>query len=330
MNPPKSLHLIANELTLVERKLLEPDPDRHQAVNGAIAHLFASGGKRLRPTVALLAFRLLQADPCTCGSCQRCEQGISLAAAVEMLHTATLVHDDIIDGALTRRGAPTLNASWSPGATILTGDYLFARAAELATLTGSVVVMRLFSRALMTICNGELHQLLRERHQLLDRAGYLQRIYAKTGALFVLAAEASGVLAEADSETLEALRVFGRELGIAFQIVDDLLDFVGSESQVGKPLGSDLAQGLVTLPAIYFLETSPDDERILNVVRGRRGREATQAALEAVRNSEAIELSEAEARQHAARAEEALLRLPEGDCRQALLDLADYAVNRQS
>jgi geranylgeranyl pyrophosphate synthase len=258
-----------------------------------------------------------------------CQRVISLAAAVETLHTATLVHDDIIDGALVRRGVPTLNATWSPGATILTGDYLFARAADLAARTGDVAIMQLFAQTLITICNGELHQLLADRRQLIDRSEYLRRIYAKTGALFMLAAKASGVLAAAGDDVLGHLHTYGRELGIAFQIVDDLLDVVGSESQVGKPLGSDLAQGLVTLPVICFLEQYPGDDRILTALYGASKAEHVPVALEAIRNSEAIEQTRDEALQHVTRAREAMLNLPDNRFRQALLDLADHSAQRQ-
>jgi geranylgeranyl pyrophosphate synthase len=319
LKKPTFLELVAAELALVEQKMREPDPDRHPAVNDAVAHLINSGGKRVRPTVVLLVCNLLQAD---------CERGIHMAAAVEMLHTATLVHDDIIDGSLIRRGNPTLNATWSPGATILTGDYLFARAAELAAQTDNVTVMRLFARALMTICNGELGQMFNARTKSTDRDEYYQRIYAKTGALFVLAAEAAGVLAGAADEARADLRTFGKELGVAFQIVDDLLDFVGSETQVGKPLGSDLSQGLVTLPTICFLERHPDDERVLDVLHGRRSPQYVQLALEAVRNSSAIDLAKEEAQEHARLAKLALSNLPDNLYRQALLELADYTVQR--
>jgi geranylgeranyl pyrophosphate synthase len=268
----------------------------------------------------LLVCKLLDAD---------CRRAVNLAAAVEMLHTATLVHDDIIDGALVRRGNPTLNSTWSPGATILTGDYLFARAADLAAQTDSVTVMRLFAQALMTICNGELHQLFNARQPLVDRDDYYQRIFAKTGSLFVLAGEAAGVLAGVDKEARSNLRSFGRELGIAFQIVDDILDFVGSEAQVGKPLGSDLAQGLVTLPTICFLENNPGDERVLSVLQGKRSANYLQVALDAVRDSEAIPQAEAVARKHASAAKAALQELPANRYRQTLLELADYTVQRE-
>ena len=161
------------------------------------------------------------------------------------------------------------------------------------------------------------------------RKDYFRRIFAKTGALFVLATEAAGVLAGAEAKTLANLHTFGEKLGTAFQIVDDLLDYVGTEAQVGKPLGSDLAQGLVTLPAICFLESHPDDDRVLRVLNGRRRPEDIQDALQAVRNSEAVAQTKQEAIRRADTAKVALLDLPDNRYRQALLELADFTVERQ-
>lgn len=312
-------------MKLVERRMLEPDPDRHEAVNQAIIHLVNSGGKRIRPTIVLLVCKMLSAGYPLCD-----DRTVHLAAAVEMLHTATLVHDDIIDGALIRRGNPTLNASWSPGATILTGDYLFARAASMASRTESVRVMQLFSQALMTICNGELHQLFSNGQPFTNRGAYYRRIFSKTGALFVLSSEAAGVLSKADEFTQGSLRTFGHQLGIAFQIVDDLLDFVGDESEVGKPLGSDLAQGLVTLPVIYYLETAPNDGIIHKALEQRHDRKYIEAALAAVRDSSAIQRTRETAQEHIALAKAALLNLPDNQFRKALLELASYTAERES
>jgi geranylgeranyl pyrophosphate synthase len=315
----RSLELVAQELALVEARMLEEDPRQHEVVTRAVVHLIRSGGKRIRPVTALLTCQMLGAD---------CRLAVNLAAAVEMLHTATLVHDDIIDGSLIRRGNPTLNATWSPGATILTGDYLFARAADLASQTENVAVMRLFSQALMNICNGELQQMFATQHHAVDRESYLQRISAKTASLFVLATEAAGVLAQVSPEIRVDLHQYGAELGLAFQIVDDLLDFAGSEAQVGKPLGSDLAQGLVTLPVILFLEQSPGDQRILAVLEGQRGAAPIRLAVDAIRDSGVVDRVREEAARHSQLARQALENLPDNVCRQALIDLAEYTVHR--
>jgi geranylgeranyl pyrophosphate synthase len=254
---------------------------------------------------------------------------INLAAAVEMLHTATLVHDDIIDGSLMRRGVSTLNASWSPGATILTGDFIFARAAQLAAATKNVRVISIFSETLMTICNGELHQLFDGRAGQREREAYYARIEAKTASLFALASQAAAVLARIDESLIQSMRRFGQKLGMAFQIVDDVLDFTGQEDYVGKPLGSDLRQGLVTLPTIYFLESHSADERVLAVLNGSRHRQMfIEEAIEAIRESSAIPKSMDEARRFVNEAKIALEDFPASDERDRLTSLADYVVDR--
>ncbi|MEN8098344.1 MAG: polyprenyl synthetase family protein [Chloroflexota bacterium] len=312
------IDLIADQLERVEEKLREPDPTRHSAINLAVDHLLG-GGKRVRPAVVLLTCGMLKAD---------FDSAVNLAAAVEMLHTATLVHDDVIDGSMVRRGIPTLNANWSDGATILTGDYFFARAADLAAQTNNVVVMRLFARALMTICNGELRQMFTSNGITIDRDEYIERIFAKTGALFVLSTEATSVLAGASSPAQQSLYSFGRELGIAFQIVDDLLDFVGSQDRVGKPLGSDLAQGLITLPTLLYLEDNPGDELTLKILRGEHTPSDLSQALHQIRESSAIDRTREEAARHVKLAKQELESFDDNPYHQALHQVADLAVLR--
>ena len=308
------------QIQQVEARMREMSAAAHPALASALHYLLQSGGKRARPAVTLLTGDALHAP---------LEGLINLAGAVELLHTATLVHDDIIDGALLRRGVSTLNASWSPGATILTGDFIFARAAQLAAATGSVRVMSLFAECLMTICNGELTQLFEGRGGERERQAYYDRIFAKTASLFALASEAAAVLATHEEQIIAEMRRFGQKLGMAFQIVDDILDFVGEESAVGKPLGSDLQQGLVTLPTLYFLERYPEDGRVAAVLNGhKRDPERMSQALTAIRESDAIQLALAEARDFAAEAKRALRVLSSSGERAALAALADYVVNR--
>jgi geranylgeranyl pyrophosphate synthase len=311
---------IQPDLQAVEAKMREAALDnQHPALTSALEHLLASGGKRVRPAVALLSARLFDAEP---------GRAVSLAAAIEMLHTATLVHDDLIDGSLLRRGLPTLNAQWTPGATVLTGDFLFARAAELASETDSVRVMGVFSRTLMIIVNGEINQMFVGRGEAL-REGYLRRIYAKTASLFAVAAEAAAILGEADERTITAMRFFGREVGMAFQIVDDILDFTGDEARLGKPVGSDLRQGLFTLPVLYYMEQNPDDRDIIALLNGRTADgERVERVVRAVRDSGAISLALNEAKAYVARARGTLATMPDNVYRQALMDLGDYFVSR--
>jgi geranylgeranyl pyrophosphate synthase len=291
----------------------------HPALGEVLDHLIAGGGKRVRPSLALLVSYLYPVEP---------RRAISLAAAIELLHTATLVHDDLIDGALVRRGNPTVNATWTPGATVLTGDFLFARAADLAAQTDNVQVMHLFARTLMIICSGEIHQML-DRRIGLDRQKYYDRIYAKTAALFAVAAEAAAVLGDAPAPEITALREYGEQLGMAFQVVDDVLDFVSDESKLGKPVGSDLRAGLVTAPTLWFLEQNPAAIVINGILNdGRQDQASIRAAVELIRASGAIEASLDEARRFIRRSQVALELVPPGEYRDALWELADFVVDR--
>ncbi len=292
-----------------------PPPD----LSPVIDYLVSSGGKRVRPALALLVSHIYPTHS---------EKITALAAAIEMLHTATLVHDDLIDGALLRRGNPTLNAAWTPSATVLTGDLLFARAADLAAQTENVRVMRLFAQTLMVICSGEIKQMF-DRRADLRRERYYDRIYAKTAALFAVATEAAGVLGGAPEPAVIALRDYGEHLGMAFQIVDDVLDFVSDEERLGKPVGSDLRASLVTLPTLSFLEQNHDHKLINDVLgNGRRDDASIQAAVNTICESGAIEASLDEARRFVRRSQAALEVLPSSRYRDALWELSDFVVER--
>jgi len=271
------LDLVREELQRVEQKMREASQVEYAHLATVLDDLLKSGGKRLRPALVLLSTKFHPADP---------EKTISLAASVEMLHTATLVHDDMVDNSLVRRGNPTLNATWNSGATVLAGDFLFALAAGLAAETENVRVMSIFAQGLMTICRGELRP------------------------------------------EVQALREYGRTLGMAFQIVDDVLDFVGDERELGKPVGSDLRQGIVTLPALYFHEMHPADDALIKVLNDPR-EEAVKAVVAAIRESGAVESALNEARAFAQRSRKSLQILPHNEYRQAMLDLADYVVERR-
>ena len=311
--------LVRPALDEVEARMRQRVGEPHAALENAIDHLLSSGGKRVRPTVVLLTAGMFGGDR---------QRAITLAAAIEMLHTATLVHDDLIDGALLRRGNPTLNAQWTPAATVLTGDYIFARAAHLAAQTDSLVVMEMFSRTLMTIVGGEISQLFRTRSGDLRR-DYFDRIYAKTASLFEVSTEAAAVLSGASSVQTAQAKAVGYNLGVAFQIVDDVLDFVGNQQEVGKPLASDLRQGILTLPALLAIDGRPVAENFVEAILDRR---LDPAVLEdliwQVRTSDAIARSLDEARAYAHHAQDALASLPAGNERDALSDLAAYIVQR--
>lgn len=294
--------------------------DCNQDLRAAIEHLLTAGGKRIRPTLVLLVGNMIGGNS---------EPLVTLGAAVELLHTATLVHDDLIDGALLRRGSETLNARWSSAATVLTGDFLFARAARLASETDNTALMRLFANTLATIVNGELTQLFSARG-VINRENYYQRIYAKTASLFEMSTQAAAMVTTDDAEIIDTLRKFGYELGMAFQIVDDLLDFTGEQATVGKPLGSDLLQGLVTLPAIYFTEMNPNHPDVRSLAAGGWGdAERMERLVQSIRKSDAIQMAMHEAEQAVKRAIAHLLSFEDCIERTALEDLAKYVVDRR-
>jgi geranylgeranyl pyrophosphate synthase len=323
------LEPVAADLERVEQKLREPAHPEYPELTAALQSLLESGGKRLRPALALLAGSLYDCDR---------EKLVSLAASVEMLHTATLVHDDLIDGAMLRRGNSTLNARWNMGATVLTGDYLFARAAALAAETDHVRVMAIFANTLMTICTGELRQIFDrgELPRVSDDEGwaaalerYNHRIHAKTASLFAAATESASVLGHAPEGEAIALREYGRLLGTGFQIVDDILDFEGNEDVLGKPVGSDLREGIVTLPVLYFLRQHPDDEQVAAVVSGHGDNGLVRDVVDAIRGSGAIEQAMERARTLIAQSQAALSALPGGQPRDSLHALAEYTVSRK-
>ena len=293
----------------------------HPELRAALELLLSSGGKRVRPAVALLSGGMLRGEE---------DRLITLAAAIELLHTATLVHDDLIDGALLRRGTATLNAQWTPAATVLTGDYIFARAAMLAADTDSVGVMHLFAETLATIVNGELTQLFSSKG-LASRDNYFKRIYAKTASMFELATEAAAMLSPVDMRTQKKMRSFGYQIGIAFQIMDDVLDLAGEQREIGKPVASDLRQGLLTLPVLDFMEANPGNPEIQAILDGKRvSEERMENLVEMIRESGVIADAIREAHNYVERALEILDGMPEGPERRALAELAEYFVSRNT
>jgi len=315
--------IIRSDLDLVEQKLREGSDEIFPPLAEAMLNLVSSGGKRLRPALAVLASRF--------GPSVQRERVICLGAAVETLHTATLVHDDLIDGARVRRGHRTLNATWATAPVVLAGDYLFARAAGFAADTYSVKVVQLFAAALRTICDGELRQFFGAFNLDQDQETYYARIFSKTASLFAMAAEAGSILGSADAATVEALRSYGRNLGMSFQIEDDMLDFIGNEQVLGKPVGNDLRQGIVTLPVYYFLRDAArrDEWRAgLDPSNPQRGAVIEQLVDE-VRLSPAIDACWTEAQSFARQAQEALAGLPDIEEKRRLLTLAETLLRRE-
>ena len=295
-------------------------------VTQLIGDIVSAGGKRLRPTLLLLAARAFRYDLDTL---------VTAAAGVELLHTASLVHDDTIDRAALRRGKPTLNSRLSSGAVILVGDYLFAQSAMLAAATENTRVVAIFASTLGDICEGQLREMF-DAHRLdQTRDEYDRRIYGKTAALFAGAAEMGWVIGGAPPATVAELRAFGRDLGMAFQVMDDVLDVRADTADLGKPAGNDLRQGTVTLPTMLYAaglaDGSAEADHLRAVVAGENeDAAAIDAVVWAIRASGAIEAATAVAEDHVARAKARLAVVPDAETRALLEDVADFALARAS
>jgi len=314
--------LVRDDLGRVEDLLREHYPGQHEAIGVAVDHLVGGGGKRLRPALVLLSAYL-------CGA--EMAQAAFAAAAVEMLHTATLIHDDLIDGALVRRGMETLNVQWSPSVTVLTGDYVFAYAAYLAARANSVQLMRRFSETLMVICNGEIQQMFNGRHDPPDRQEYEQRIYAKTASLLAMSAESGPILGGAEESTTMALRTYGEQLGMAFQIVDDVLDYSATDAGWGKQVGKDFLEGKATLPLIIAFHCASAKDKLLIkkfFKKPERTGEDYTRLMKIIKRANALETAGQRAVENVETAKKHLKAFPDSPAKKALLDLADYVVSR--
>jgi geranylgeranyl pyrophosphate synthase len=312
---------IQSGIEAVEKLMLTQADDYNGDLKSALSILLSSGGKRIRPRIILLLGNILNVNE---------ETLITLASAIELLHTATLVHDDLIDGALLRRGVATLNSKWSAAATVLTGDFIFASAAYLAAKTNSIEVMKVFSTTLMTIVNGEVNQLFNSRCNT-SKSDYYQRIYAKTASLFETSTHTTSILSSVSELDRDRMRRFGYELGMAFQIVDDVLDYSGSQAVVGKPVGGDLRQGLVTLPLLYFLDSNSQNEAVKELLQGNciENDETINSLIQAIISSSAIEQSLIEAEQFAKRALDLIADLPASPYKDELIYVTEASVLRK-
>lgn len=320
MNGFSPSKLIDQELLEVEAIMRHPLDDQHVELENAINYILNSGGKRVRPLICLLVGQICDADRLKL---------VKLAAAVEILHTATLVHDDLIDGSMFRRGIPTLNSKWSAGATVLTGDFFFARAASLSAETESIPVIKLFAQTVATLVNGEVDQMF-TKPCTVSRESYLKRIYSKTASLFETSSSAPALLEDNNPSFASIFKEFGVNVGMAFQIIDDLLDFSGSQDTTGKPVGIDLRSGLVTLPVIHFVSMNPNNNLARAIVNGEcpRTEENVIEVISAVQASDAMKLSFHEAEVFISKAKKALVPIKESQEKTALINLADFITQR--
>lgn len=312
--------LVSDEIVAVENLMRQQAEGFNEDLKAALDHLILSGGKRLRPNITLLVGKMLKGD---------IERIITLSAAIELLHTATLVHDDLIDGSLLRRGIPTLNSKWTPAATVLTGDFIFAKAAKLAAETNSIPVMKLFANTLGIIVNGEITQMF-SSHCVSDLEIYYKRIYSKTASLFETSTTSAAIISEADNTNKEYLNQFGYELGIAFQIIDDILDFTSNQENLGKPVGGDLRLGIITLPAIIYLEENSGSFLAKEFFKYNCNppMEILEQLIQNIRKSDAINRSLDKANSHINFCLKALHQFPASIERDALEELACFVTQR--
>ncbi|MCY4393314.1 MAG: polyprenyl synthetase family protein [Chloroflexi bacterium] len=313
---------VAEDLILVEDLLESVKRVELAPLRLMLDHALAPRGKRLRPALVLLAGSFGDYN---------LNRLVPLGTAIELLHTASLVHDDVVDGAESRRGRPTANAVFDNALTVLLGDFMFANAAEMVTRTGSLPVTRLFALALMKMTSGELDQDAAAFDVARDVQHYLWRIGGKTAALFGHASQGGALLAQCTEGQVEALRSYGYNLGMAFQIVDDILDFTGDEAEMGKPAGGDLIEGTITLPALFYLDSAPRENPVRRFLSADGEREGyLPDALAAVVESDAIGRAQGMAQEFVDRALEGLSALEASDARHTLEELSGYVLTRRS
>jgi len=322
-SPVDWLHgLVASDMAAVDRIIHERLSSAVPLIPDLATHLIDSGGKRLRPMLAVAAARL---------NGYRGTSHTRLAAAVEFIHTATLLHDDVVDVSALRRGKIAANVVWGNKSSVLVGDFLFSRAFQLMVETGDLTVLDVLSNASAVIAEGEVLQLRSANNLATTRDDYLRVITAKTAALFSAAAESGAMIAGASAAHIEAMRGYGFDLGVAFQLIDDALDYSGRQAQMGKSIGDDFHEAKVTLPVIIAVERADEEAKQFwrrTIEDGAQHEGDLKRAIAYVDETGAIEETRALARHHADRAQAALVALPALEIRDALSAVAEFCVAR--
>jgi octaprenyl-diphosphate synthase len=309
---------IQDDLYRVRDTLKSISRIEYEWLSEQLSHVVRETGKSIRPALTLLSGKSYEYN---------ITYLLPMAVSVELMHTSTLVHDDAIDKALTRRGQATINSVWGNEIAVLMGDYLFAKAGEFVADTQTPRVIKLFSQTLGTISSGEIFQFRGSFNLNQKREDYFRRIYGKTASLFSLATQSGAILSQAPEESVTIIKEYGDNLGIAFQIVDDILDFISTEEAMGKPVGSDLTQGTLTLPAMMLMERYPDDNPVKRMFETRDKKNVAEA-IEMVRNSTIIKDCYKIASEYCNKACQDLKSLPKTASRQSLFDLADYVIKQ--
>ena len=314
--------LTAADMEAVNRTIVDRMQSPVLLVSQLAGHIVAAGGKRLRPMITLASARM-------CG--YEGERHVGLAACVELIHTATLLHDDVVDDSDLRRGAATANAVWGNQASVLVGDFLFSRSFELMVADASLDVLAILSEASSVIAEGEVLQLMTANDIDTGEQDYLEVIRAKTAKLFAAAAEIGAVVADRPDAEREALRSFGHNLGMAFQLVDDVLDYSAHQATLGKTVGDDFREGKITLPLVYAVRAADEDgkafwRRTLEDQIQKKG--DLKRAIDLLESTGALRATLERARGYSAKASEALAGFPESEARQALAEGIEFAVER--
>ncbi len=312
--------LVSDELDAVNRCITETLRSEVALINEVSRYIIYSGGKRLRPLIHLLGAR-------ACG--YQDGHHVELAAIIEFIHTATLLHDDVVDASSLRRGQDTANARWGDEASVLVGDFLYSRAFQMMVQVGDMRVMEILADTTNIIAEGEVLQLINCGNPELSEQAYLQVIRSKTAKLFEAAARLGAILAARPDEEEQAMANFGMHLGTAFQLVDDLLDYKGSVANIGKNLGDDLAEGKTTLPLIYAMAHGSESQaKAVRQAIENGSRERIDEIVAIVESTEAITYTARAARTEAKHAVQALGRIAPSPYRDALETLADFSVSR--
>ncbi|MEK7853508.1 MAG: polyprenyl synthetase family protein [candidate division NC10 bacterium] len=315
---------IADDLAEVERRVQATVQTRAPRIAEVTAYVLGSGGKRVRPALLLLAHRL-------CGG-RNGAAALELAAVAEYMHVATLIHDDIVDNAATRRGRPSANVTWGPAVSVLAGDFLYARAIQMLVAHGDFAVLKAFADATVAMTEAEILELCWERNPDIPYEEYLAIITGKTAALFSAACRGGARAAGAPAEQVEALAEFGLNLGIGFQLVDDTLDFMAHEEILGKPVGNDVKEGKITYPLIHLLQTGPEDARAAlrrHLARLPVGDGDIQAIRGLVAEHRADEATLAEAERYLLKARSCLAPFADGPAKASLAMMVDFVLQRR-
>jgi octaprenyl-diphosphate synthase len=318
----KALSLIGEDLKRVEEQFKKDLASNVPLIRKVGEYVLASGGKRIRPALLLLAAKL-------CGYAG--SRHISLASVIEFIHTATLLHDDVVDSATMRRGIASANTLWGNSASVLIGDFLFSKSFTIMVADGDLNVLRVLSDATTYIAEGEVLQLLGTSDLEMTEERYIEVVRAKTAVLLAAACQAGAILGNASPEQEEALRRYGMELGVAFQLMDDVLDYTAKEEEFGKSIGHDLEEGKITLPLIQVLRqcTVDERERVAEVVEKEElSDEDFRDVFSLVDQYGGIDYTIAAARRHVAVCVELLGCFPDSPAKEALVELAEYVVNR--